>query len=82
MLQNDYEFIDLSGLDENIKSQIKAILRSEVAADVLKLPWDNGDKDYNSNSVILETTEAAHWERYGKNNNYLQKAKLIIQCYL
>ncbi|KAK0182381.1 hypothetical protein PV327_000527 [Microctonus hyperodae] len=62
----EYEFIDYSGLDENIVGEIKAILRSDIPPDVLKLPWDNGEKDYNSNSVVPETLEPQeHWQRYG-----------------
>ncbi|KAK0079937.1 hypothetical protein PV325_000624 [Microctonus aethiopoides] len=53
-------------LDENIVGEIKAILRSDISPDVLKLPWDNGEKDYNSNSVVPETLEPQeHWQRYG-----------------
>lgn len=69
MFQIEYEFIDYSGLDENIVGEIKAILRSDIPPDVLKLPWDNGEKDYNSNSVVPETLEPQeHWQRYGNYN--------------
>ncbi|XP_015118289.1 ubiquitin carboxyl-terminal hydrolase 10 [Diachasma alloeum] len=65
----DYEFINLDNLDDNVKSEIRTILKSEIASDVLKLPWDNGEKDYNSNSVVPEMQPEVHnhWQRYDES---------------
>lgn len=67
-LQLDYEFMNLDNLDENVASEIRAILKANIASDVLKLPWDNGDTDYNSNSVDpeMEPEVQNHWQPYGK----------------
>ncbi|XP_011311829.1 ubiquitin carboxyl-terminal hydrolase 10 [Fopius arisanus] len=61
----DYEFINLDNLDDNVKSEIRTILKTEIASDVLKLPWDNGEKDYNSNSVVPEMQPEVqnHWQQ-------------------
>ncbi|XP_057337928.1 ubiquitin carboxyl-terminal hydrolase 10 [Microplitis mediator] len=42
-----YEFIDLSDLDDNMKSQIENILQSDVGPDTLMLPWCCKGKNYD-----------------------------------
>ncbi|XP_063985979.1 ubiquitin carboxyl-terminal hydrolase 10 [Diachasmimorpha longicaudata] len=65
----DYEFINLDNLDDNVKREIRTILKTKIASDVLKLPWDNGEKDYNSNSVVPEMQPEVlnHWQRYDES---------------
>ncbi|XP_008554104.1 ubiquitin carboxyl-terminal hydrolase 10-A [Microplitis demolitor] len=61
-----YEFIDLSDLDDNMKSQIEDILQSDVGPDTLMLPWCFKGKNYDLYSFFpKKVVDPIHRYEYG-----------------
>ncbi|XP_033231396.1 ubiquitin carboxyl-terminal hydrolase 10-B isoform X2 [Belonocnema kinseyi] len=73
--KNEYEFLDLSGidLDDNERQRLRTYLRSNTSPDILKLPWDVGDNDYNDNSVLDQEPETPKsWQNYGTEGDVIK----------
>ncbi|XP_012269229.2 ubiquitin carboxyl-terminal hydrolase 10-B isoform X1 [Athalia rosae] len=61
--KNEYEFLDLSGLDDSTKVEINVALHSGTATEVLQLPWDTGELEYCEPEVLQSDPEvAANWQ--------------------
>lgn len=65
----EYKFINLDGLDENVQSEIKDILKSDIPPEVVKLPWTN-DNNCITNYDTIETQDATNeWQNYGETDD-------------
>ncbi|XP_046480512.1 ubiquitin carboxyl-terminal hydrolase 10 [Neodiprion pinetum] len=63
--KSEYEFLDMSGLDDRTKCEIIVVLNSGTATEVLQLPWDTGETEYYGAEVISEALDTNRsWQTY------------------
>lgn len=67
--QNEFEFLDLSGLDDKTKVEINVFLNSGAETEILQLPWDTGEADYFQADVTqLDPESGSSWLNYSKKD--------------
>lgn len=70
MFQLDFQFLDLHDLNDNDKNHLIGILKSNVANDTLKLPWDTVESGNDVNASITEIPQV-HNQWYHNGNSFI-----------